>query len=433
MLIQRAALLDGRVVDIRAGSEITEVAPGLTPHPGEQVLDAAGCAVIPGLNDHHVHVHSAAAAADSVRVGTTEVSDRDDLARVLSTAEVGDDGWIRAVGYHEAVAGPLDRARLDTLAPPVPVRIQHRSGILWTLNTAGLAAVGLADHPDGRLRSADRSWSDALARRDTALDDLSRRLCSYGVTGITDATPDLDIGDMVKLDEVHRHGGLTQRLHHLAPGKRILHDDSLNLDELTDWVVRRHRDAAPVAVHCVTAAQLVITIAALRTAGSHPDDRIEHAAVVPDDCIADLADLGVTVVTQPNFVAERGDQYLSDVPAEEHHQLWRLASLLDAGVPVALSTDMPFGDGDPWAAMRAAVHRTTRCGTVLGAAERVSAATALALFLGTATEPTVPRTVSPGQPGDLCVLDVPPARLLEELDARSVAVTVIDGEIVYRR
>lgn len=433
MLIQRAALLDGRIVDLRVGAQITEMDSHLAPHPEEPVLDAAGGAVIPGLHDHHVHVHSAAAAADSVRVGTTEVGDRDDLARILADAEPGEDGWIRAVGYHEAVAGPLDRARLDTLAPPVPVRVQHRSGILWTLNSVGLAAVGLADHPDGRLRSADRTWSDALQRRDTAIDDLSSRLSAYGITGITDATPDLDIGDIVKLDEVHRHGGMRQRLHHLAPGKRILHDDDLNLDELTEWVVRRHRDNAPVAVHCVTAAQLVITIAALRTAGSHPQDRIEHAAVVPDDCLADLVDLGVTVVTQPNFVAERGDQYLTDVPADEHHQLWRLASLLNAGVRVALSTDMPFGDGDPWAAMRAAVHRRTPTGVTLGETERVGARTALELFLGTATAPTAPRRVALGQPGDLCVLDVPPAVLLENLDGSAVVATLIDGAITYRR
>ena len=433
MLIQRAALLDGRVVDIRVGAQITEMAPRLTPHPDDRVLDAAGGAVIPGLHDHHVHVHSAAAAADSVRVGTAEVNDRDDLARVLADAEPGEDGWIRAVGYHEAVAGPLDRDRLDTLAPPVPVRIQHRSGILWTLNSKGLAAVGLADHPDGRLRSADRTWSDALQRRDTAIDDLSNRLSAYGITGITDATPDLDIGDIVKLDEVQRHGGMRQRLHHLAPGKRILHDDSLNLDELTDWVARRHRDGAPVAVHCVTAAQLVVTMAALRAAGGHPDDRIEHAAVVPDDCLSDLADLGVTVVTQPNFVVERGDQYLTDVPADEHHQLWRLASLLHAGIRVALSTDMPFGDGDPWAAMRAAVHRRTPSGSVLGEAERIGARTALELFLGTAAAPTDPRSVAPGQPGDLCVLGVPPAELLEDLDGGAVVATVIDGDLTYRR
>ena len=148
-------------------------------------------------------------------------------------------------------------------------------------------------------------------------------------------------------------------MHCLAPGKRILHDADLDLDELTAWIAERHAADAPVAVHCVTAAQLVVTLSALRAAGTHPHDRIEHAAVVPDDSLADLADLGVTVVTQPNFVAERGDQYLADVPAAEHHELWRVASLRSAGVTVALSTDMPFGDGDPWATMRAAVRRTT--------------------------------------------------------------------------
>ena len=57
-----------------------------------------------------------------------------------------------------------------------------------------------------------------------------------------------------------------------------------------------------------------MTIAALRQAGTHPRDRIEHAAVAPLDCLTDLAELVVTVTTQPNFVAERGDQYLDEVP-----------------------------------------------------------------------------------------------------------------------
>ncbi len=48
MLIQRAALLDGRLVDLRVGAQITESAPHLAPHPDEEVLDAAGGAVIPG-------------------------------------------------------------------------------------------------------------------------------------------------------------------------------------------------------------------------------------------------------------------------------------------------------------------------------------------------------------------------------------------------
>ncbi|BBY27422.1 amidohydrolase family protein [Mycolicibacterium sediminis] len=431
MLIQRARLLDGRLCDVRVEHRIVELGTGLTPGPHEDVLDAAHRTLLPGLHDHHVHLHSAAAALTSVRVGPRDAAGRDDLARVLAAAPVGEDGWIRAVAYHDAVAGPLDRETLDAVSPPVPVRVQHRSGVLWTLNTVGLERVGLPDHPDGRLRSADSGWSGALARREVGLAEISRRLAAYGVTGVTDATPDLGIADVVAFAEAHRHGELLQRVHSLAPGKRILHDDDLDLADLTAWIGRRHDDDGHVAVHCVTAAQLVVTIAALRAAGSVPGDRIEHAAVVPDDCLADLAELGVVVATQPNFVCERGDQYLADVPEGEQDDLWRVSSLIAADVPVVLSTDMPFGDADPWAAMRAAVHRTTASGAVLGASEAVSPLDALTMFLGEAERPTVPRLVTPGHPGDLVLVEGTADDLLADLRADRVVATVIDGHVVH--
>jgi predicted amidohydrolase YtcJ len=431
MLIQRAALLDGRLVDIRVGARIDEVGDNLAAEQGEGVLDAAGGTVLPGLHDHHVHVRSAASALLSFWVGPPGVSTKAQLAQMLSNATAGPDGWIRAIGYHESVAGELDRTALDAVVPDIPVRIQHRSGALWILNSAALGRVGLAEHPDGRLRSADRGWSEALQRRETDLAELSRRITATGVTGVTDATPDLDADDMVALIVAHRRGEFRPRLKFLAPGKKILRDDRLDLDSLTDWIAEHHSADRSVAVHCVTAAQLVVTIAALRAAGSHPLDRIEHASVVPDDNLADLADLKVTVVTQPNFVAERGDQYLAEVPAAEHSQLWRVASLLNATVPVALSTDMPFGHGDPWTAMRAAVYRTTPSGAILGANECVSAREALTMFLGRSDQPDRVRTVEAGQPGDLCVLTETPATALAELDAGMVAATIIGGELVY--
>jgi len=431
MLIRRATLLDGTVTNIRVGEQIDEVGEHLEVRPGEGLLDAGGGTVLPGLHDHHVHIRSAASALYSFSVGPPGVSTKDELAQILSNAAPGPDGWIRAVGYHESVAGDLDRTALDALVPHIPLRIQHRSGALWILNTAALGRVGLPEHPDGRLRSADRGWSEALARRETDLAELSRRITATGVTGVTDATPDLDADDMVALMVAHRRAEFRPRPHFLAPGKIILHDDRLDLDALTDWITLRHNDGQPVAVHCVTTAQLVVTIAALRAAGSHPRDRIEHAALVPDENLDDLAELGLTVVTQPNFVAERGDQYLSDVPVDEHPQLWRAASLLKAAVPVALSTDMPFGHGDPWTAMRAAVHRTTLSGAVLNERECVSARTALTMFLGRPDRPGQPRSVAPGQPGDLCVLTEPPQTVLAELDAGMVAATVIGGELVY--
>lgn len=433
MLIQRAVLLDGTHTDIRLDASIGEVAAGLTPRRGEDVLDAAGGTVLPGLHDHHLHLRAAAAAMASIHVGPDVVSSRQDLRRILSAASTGADGWIRAVGYHDAAAGELDRGVLDEVCPTVPVRVQHRSGVLWMLNSPGLQRLGLDDHPDGRLRSSDISWSQTLPRSEPELAQLSARLCGYGVIGVTDATPDLGPADAEALRAAHRRGELRQRVHMLAPGKRILHDDELDLDELTRWIGDRHAENVPVAMHCVTVAQLAVALEALRCAGGARGDRIEHAAAVPDDLAADLADAGVTVVTQPNFVAERGDQYLVDVPPAEHHELWRLASLTRAGVPVALSTDAPFGDADPWATMRAAVHRRARSGVVLGPDERVSATTALTMFLGDARQPVAPRQICPGAPADLCVLSQPPAAALSELDAGLVAATVIAGRVVFDR
>ena len=431
MLIQRGTLLNGRVVDIRVGSRITHIEGRLTPRRGENVFDAAGGTVLPGLHDHHVHLYSAAAVEQSLRLGPPHVSDRDSLVAALAGAHVGEDGWIRGVGYHESVAGSLDRTVLDVLTPAVPVRVQHRSGLVWMLNSAGLAAIGLADHPDGRLFSADPNWSVPLQRRDADLAAVSDRLLSYGVTGITDATPNLGAGEIVDLAEAQRRGVVHQSVRLLSPGKRILRDDDLDLDELAHWITDRHTENMPVAIHCVTAAQLLVAIAALHQAGSRTGDRIEHAAVAPHDVLNDLARLGVTVVTQPNFVAERGDHYLADVPADEHRQLWRVASLISASIPVAFSTDSPFGADDPWAAMRAAVYRTTPTGAVLNPTECVAPATALAGFLGRAERPGRLRHVEVGAPGQLCVLAVAPSVALAELDAGTVAATIVAGQVAY--
>jgi len=426
MLIQQATLLDGRVADIRVADRITDVAPTLARHPGETVLDARLGAVLPGLHDHHLHLRAAAAALGSLAVGPPAVASERQFGKAVTAAEPSADGWIRAIGYHESVAGELDRTRLDALQPRTPLRVQHRSGAVWILNSAALSRIGHPDHRDGRMPSNDRRLTGAVPRRRPDLPALGRQLADYGVTGVTDATPGLCFDDIASLT-----AAVAQRVRCLAPGKKILHDNDLDLDGLTEWVAECHAGGVPVAIHCVTAAQLVVTIAAFRAAGTNSLDRIEHAAMVPN--VTELAGLGVTVVTQPNFVAERGEQYLHDVPADEHEQLWRVASLIRAGIPVAGSTDAPFGALDPWAAMRAAVTRTTASGHVIGPHERVEPVTALHMFLGAADHPAEHRYIEPGEPGDLCVLSVPPDEALRTLASDMVVATVVAGDLAEPR
>jgi predicted amidohydrolase YtcJ len=163
--------------------------------------------------------------------------------------------------------------------------------------------------------------------------------------------------------------------------KIVLDERSLPpLDVLAGDIAAAHDAGRDVAVHCVTRVELVLACAALRDAGARAGDRIEHAAVAPPEVADLLARLGVTVVTQPNFIRERGDQYLADVEPADVPWLYRCKGLLDAGVAVGGGTDAPYGDADPWLAMQAAVDRTTLNGVVLGSKERVTPERALALF-----------------------------------------------------
>ena len=186
----------------------------------------------------------------------------------------------------------------------------------------------------------------------------------------------------------------------------------------------------PVAVHCVTPEALVVAVVAWHEVGTMPGDRIEHGAVIPAELFADLAALGVVVVTQPSFVRERGDEYLTDVEVADRPHLWRCGSLVEAGIPVAFGSDAPYGSADPWAMVRAAVARRTAAGVPLGAAEAVTPAEALAMLLGEACAPQRSRRVAVGAAADLCLLDRPLAEQLRAPTADAVVATLVAGRVV---
>jgi predicted amidohydrolase YtcJ len=166
----------------------------------------------------------------------------------------------------------------------------------------------------------------------------------------------------------------------------------------------------------------------LREVGSVPGDRIEHAAVVPPDAVRLIAELGLTVVTQPAFVAERGAEYLDRVAPADLDDLWPWRRLDEAGVPVACSSDAPYTSWDPWAAIAAAAGRTTGDGRRVAPDERVNAARALAAYFSTPLDPGgAPRRIARGEVADLAVLDRPWRRVTEEPAAVRVRATVIGG------
>lgn len=451
--------VDGRLTDvlIRAGL-VVEVGPGLSATV-DAVIDGQGGALIPGLHDHHLHLLALATARTSVSCGPPEVRDLAGLARALGSAADGD-GWIRGVGYHEAVAGPLDRTMLDALVPDRPVRVQHRGGALWTLNSRALDAVRHAldtspdverddqGEPTGRLWRYDSRLRPALPAVRPDLAAVGRELATCGMTGVTDATPDLDAGAVELLASAVANGELPVRLTVLGAGddqlpegirsgprKIMLRDHDLpSYDVLREAIATERAAHRPVAVHCVTRESLVLTLAVIEDVGALAGDRIEHAAVVPPEMIGPMARAGLAVVTQPGLLATRGDDYLRDVHPDDIPLLYRHAGLVVAGVPVAVSSDAPFGPLDPWAAIAAAVNRTSPDGTVIGREEQVDARTALSGYLTSPSAPGgPPRRVAPGAVADLCLLHTDLDTALHELDRSVVRTTVLGGRLIGER
>lgn len=463
-LLLRAVEVDGRVVDVRVIAErIAEIGPALARRD-DQVIDGHGGALIPGLHDHHLHLYATAASAASVPVGPPGVRDATALARALTAADsaLPPGRWLRAIGYHESVAGDLDRQALDRLVPDRPTRIQDRSGARWTLNRAAIDALDLearshagierdaSGRPTGRLHRADRWLRDLLppeAAPDLAA--LGARLSRSGVTGVTDTTPFAHVDDLHLLADAVRRGALPQRVLvtggpelteaparpglEQGPVKLVIDDATYpSLDVLVAQIARAHAAERSVAIHCVTRTSLVLALAAWDLTGSHRGDRVEHGAVVPPELLDGLRRHRLTVITQPGFVAERGDEYLLDVDGDDLPYLYPCRSLLDAGVAVAGSTDAPYGSIDPWRAMQAAVSRRAPSGAVVGGGEAVSPDRALQLFLGDPHDPGgPPRPVAVGVEADLCLLAHPLPDVLVRLSADDVAATICRGRVTY--
>jgi predicted amidohydrolase YtcJ len=298
----------------------------------------------------------------------------------------------------------------------------------------------------GRLWRADDWLRSRLPRSGPPnLRALGRLLASYGITTVTDATPNLTPDAVETIAAAMANGDLPQRVRLLGaplgtksaiagPWKIVLGDSNLpTFDELAEAVLTAHRVGRAVAVHTVTRESLVLLLAVLAHTGSMRGDRLEHAALVPAELITPIRRLGLRVVTQPGFITDRGDDYLNEITTDEHCDLYRCATLRAARIPVALSSDAPYGPLDPWAVMTAATTRRTPAGAVLGRRERIRPRQALDAYLGPAWRPgEAARRVRLGARADLVLLRVPLREALSRLDAALVRLCLIGGQKVER-
>ena len=157
-----------------------------------RVLDAAGGALLPGLHDHHLHLLRAGRRrARACACGPPEVRDarRRSRARCARPRARAAGRWIRGVGYHESVAGPLDRHALDALVPgasaahPAPQRRALDASTARRVGRSSSTRARARRHRARRARPrrpAACSAADAWLRERLGAGETARRSPTVG-------------------------------------------------------------------------------------------------------------------------------------------------------------------------------------------------------------------------------------------------------------
>ncbi|MXX53030.1 MAG: amidohydrolase family protein, partial [Dehalococcoidia bacterium] len=428
---EAVAVKNGRIQRVGRSSDLRVLTSGKV-----KVIDCGRGTLMPGFHDAHMHLLAYAASLLAVDCRPSSVNSIRDIAlRIGDRASHTPKGeWIRATGYDETSLRERrhpTRRDLDEATSLYPVRLDHRSGHASVLNTMALERVGIGDSfseppgatiereldtgsPSGLLLEMqdyleNRTSAHSIKEIESSVQVASKILLAHGVTTVQDATHHNSVsrwdfisnliksaGDLprVTLMPGYRHlpAFLERGLHFGSGGPRLRTghvkimvtassgSSTPDKSELALMISECVESGFPVAIHAVEAE--VVRSAAEVIAAAASDDvsslhRIEHGSECPPDTLELVARSAAKVVTQPSFVYQNGDRYLSTVDSGMLPHLYRVGSFMERGIEVAFGSDAPFGGPDPMHGIFSAVERKTASGRVLAADESIGVLEAL--------------------------------------------------------
>ena len=207
-------------------------------------------------------------------------------------------------------------------------------------------------------------------------------------------------------------------------------------------VARRGRAAGfQVNTHAIGDAGVRNAIDAYERAGVTPADRfrIEHLQVVAPSDFSRLARAGIIASMQPTHATS--DMYWAEdrVGSQRVRGAYAWRTVLNAGGRLALGSDFPVEDVNPWLGISAAVTRQDRKGWPAGGwypDQRLTLAEAIRGFTSDAAyaafEEQSRGTIAAGKVADFTIIEgdlrTTPADALDDVKVRY---TVVGGEIVY--
>jgi predicted amidohydrolase YtcJ len=489
---QAVAVKAGRIMAVGDSDEIS----ALTDSKTERV-DLNGRLGIPGMMDSHFHFYDWAMGRQQLDLA--RVKSLDELLNQVARAagKLPRENWILGQGWNESDWSEHTMPRrdhLDAMAPAHPVALWRCDLHLASVNSRGI----LRELAPNLVKAVIPAPSaDELV---AAMRDGIKYLHTLGLTGLHDVrlmgglegAPALKAWQLLnekgKLDLrcwVSLAGECLEEA--IALGLRTgLGDECLRIGHLkyfadggmgarTAWMLEPYLDAEygmplgsmaelsrsiaaaekaglAVMVHAIgdrTNREVISILERLAKLRNETEERsivppvlphrIEHTQMIRSEDIQRLAKLKVAACVQPhNMILDIN--MIEESVGPRGRWTYAYKEMIDAGIPVLLSSDAPVCDPSPLIGIHAAVTRQRRDGTPAGGwypEQRISVedavrgyTTAPAAFYGQSREMG---TLTPGKRADMTVLDrdifgVDPMQIA---DTR-VEMTIFDGRIVYR-
>ncbi len=227
---------------------------------------------------------------------------------------------------------------------------------------------------------------------------------------------------------LHNHGGGDNKGYLLNSPEKFRTD-----------VRAAYRSGWPIALHAIGDAAIDLALDLIEECQTEYGDngaknRVEHFGVSRPDQVERAGRLGIVATPQASFTIPLGDQEMKMVGPDREGWLYRTKSLLDAGVVVAGSSDLPVANNNVRVALQSLIDRTTEAGQLMGPDEAVDAETALRTYtvgsaIGTG-QLANKGTLTRGKLADFVALSESPltAARIDELD---VVATFVGGVVSY--
>ena len=441
---EAVAISGGRIAALGEEAEIRSLIG-----EGTRVIELAGRAVIPGINDSHLHACWLGARWPNVMFG-------------------GGD----------PVVQPADEVRLET-------RVERRVALLRAgelLSEYGITSYtepGIGPGEDGGETGCFHSEVIEVYRELAAAGELRQRVTLLKLFGVLDGPSDLDtvragIRALARERELGPGGGIGVGAWFAIPGVKVFgdliplsrqawtsraYDDGTHGDllvrgdtlaeraaALAEMVREAHLGGLQLGIHATgdRTIQLVIdAITAAATEDGAPDPAglghvVIHGDLATGRQVRRMAELGMWLNAQSGIAARTGDWLASKLGADAAAEAWPFEEALDAGVLV-LSSDAPVLGPDWRHGIADAEARILAAG---GAPHPASARRRLHGLLRAYTAVPAAQdgaaswkgTLEPGKVADLAVLSADPFSVgAAGLPAVAVDATIVDGRVVFER